>query len=128
MIITVRNEVAKVMFLQVSVCSQWGGGGIPAYLAGGIPGGWYPSMHCRWYPSMPCNRSPGRSAPGGGVSAPGGCLLGGGVWRTSHPKADGYCCRRYASYWKAFLLKSNVTNRVTHYHFYCKLLTDSNKS
>ena len=35
-LITVRNEVAKVMFLQVSVCPQ-GGGGIPACLAGGIP-------------------------------------------------------------------------------------------
>ena len=45
-IITVRNKVAKVMFLQVCVCPQGGG--------------CYPSMHCRWYPSMPCSRSPGR--------------------------------------------------------------------
>ena len=57
-------------------------------------------MHCRWYPSMPCSRSPGGGAipaciAGGipaylaaglqrgalllGVSAPGGCLLLGGV-------------------------------------------------
>ena len=34
-VITVRNEVAKVKFLQVSVCPQ--GGGIPACFAGGIP-------------------------------------------------------------------------------------------
>ena len=43
-IITVLKEVAKVMFLQVSVCPQ---------------GGWYPSVSCRWYRSMPCSRSPG---------------------------------------------------------------------
>ena len=38
-IFTLRNEVAKVMFLQVCVCPQGGGGvgGIPACLAGGIP-------------------------------------------------------------------------------------------
>ena len=44
-IFTVRNEVAKVMFLQVSVMLSTG------ELC-------YPSMHCRWYPSMPCSRSP----------------------------------------------------------------------
>ena len=54
-IITVPNEVAKVMFLQVCVC-PWGGGG-------------YPGMPCRWYPSMPCSRS-----RGGGIPA---CLAGG---------------------------------------------------
>ena len=66
--------------------------------------------------------APGRSAPGGsapgGVSAPGGCLLlrvsapggvclggvGGGVpGGAPSPSPDGYCCRRYASYWNAFL-------------------------
>ena len=36
-IITVRNEVAKVMFLQVCVCPQ--GGGIPGCLATGVRGG-----------------------------------------------------------------------------------------
>ena len=68
---TVRNEVAKVMFLQVSLCPQ---------------GWWYPSMPCRWYPSMPCSRSLGGCLLGRGVSAwrggvclAGGCLLGGGV-------------------------------------------------
>ena len=124
-IFTVRNDVAKVMFLQVCVCPQ--GGSIPACLAGGIPaclvaglqGGCYPSMHCRWYPSMPCNRS-----PGGYLPAPGGLLLGGAcsggclLWGVSAPrgfcfggcgelplKADGYCCGRYASYWNAFLFR-----------------------
>ena len=53
-IFTVRNEVAKVMFLQVCVCPQGRG---------------YPRMPCRWYPSMPCSRS-----PGGAISA---CIAGG---------------------------------------------------
>ena len=36
----------------------------------------------------------GLSAPGWGVSAPGG------LWRPPH---DGYCCGQYISYWNAFL-------------------------
>ena len=89
-IITDRNEVAKVMFLHVSVIL--------------FTGGCYPSMHCRWYPSMPCSRgvpvaggacSRGVPAPGGTCPRgllPGGCslrgdllggglLCGGGGWR-----------------------------------------------
>ena len=54
LVITVRNEVVKVMFLQVSVCPRGGGGD--------------QSMPCRWYPSMPCSRS-----WGGGIPA---CLAG----------------------------------------------------
>ena len=54
-IITVRNEVAKVMFLQVSVHR---GGGVCSWGAGpgGVPGrrSWYPSMH--WV------RPPGRDS------------------------------------------------------------------
>ena len=84
-LVTVRNEVAKVMFLHVSVIL--------------FTGGCYPSMHCRWYPSMPCNRGcaipaciaggiPACLAVGGAIPAclaaggllPGGCLLW-GVWR-----------------------------------------------
>ena len=75
----------------------------------------YPSMHCRWYPSMPCSRG-GLLREGvcsRGVCSQGGCLLRGGAcsggrsapgggWRPL-PKADGYCCGRYASYWNAFL-------------------------
>ena len=85
LLITVRNEVAKVMFLHVSVILSTGRWGC------------YPSMRCRWYPSMPCSRggcSRGMPAPEGGVCS-------GGV--ETPPKADGYCCRRYASYWNAFL-------------------------
>ena len=48
---------------------------------------------------MPCSRgvcSQGGSAPGGGACS-------GGVCVETPPKADGYCCGRYASYWNAFL-------------------------
>ena len=69
-IFTVRNEIAKVMFLQVSVCPR---------------GWWCPSKPCRWYPSMPCSRSPG----GGAIPA---CIAGGipaclavGLWGGAIP-------------------------------------------
>ena len=75
-IITVRNEVAKVMFLQMSVCPR------------GVV-----SQHALQV-VFQHSRSPG------GCLLRGGCLLGGGV------PADGYCCGRYASYWNAFLLLS----------------------
>ena len=85
-IITVHKEVAKVMFLHVSVILFTGGSGIPACIAGGIPACLAAGSAC----------SGGR---GGGLllggACFGGCLL---------PKADGYCCGRYASYWNAFLL------------------------
>ena len=76
--ITVGNEVAKVMFLHVSVILfTWG---------------WYPCMHCRWYPSMNCNMGcaipaclaggvPSLGGSAGGMPAPGGCLL----WGVPHP-------------------------------------------
>ena len=65
-VITVSNEVAKVMFLHVSVILFTGWG-------------WYPSMHCRWYPSMPCSRGVcyPRMPCSGGVPALGECLLRG---------------------------------------------------
>ena len=95
--ITVRNEVAKVMFLQVCVCPRRGGGG-------------YPSMDCRWYPSMPCSRSLGgrggiqAHTQGGslGRSVQVGCLLGGG-W----PSVVVFCyaLQLWPSGLVAFLLK-----------------------
>ena len=39
---------------------------------------------------------------GGGSWSRGGAWSLGGAWR--RPLRDGYCCRRYASYWNAFLL------------------------
>ena len=62
-LITVRNEVAKVKFLQLCVCPQGGGGGISACLAGGIPACLATGLQ-------------GGSAPWG-VPAMGGLLLGG---------------------------------------------------
>ena len=66
-IFTARNEVAKVMFLPVSVCPRGG---------------------C--YPSMPCNRSPGGACLLGGVCSQGVPALGGGVcsggWRPPPPR------------------------------------------
>ena len=43
------------MFLQLSVCSQggWGGGAIPACIAGGIPACLAAGLQVGWYPSMP---------------------------------------------------------------------------
>ena len=58
-----------------------------------VKGGCYPRMHCRWYPSMPCSRCPGGCLVLGGlllggVPAPRGCLLPGGVW----PSIMAFCC------------------------------------
>ena len=76
-IFTVRNEDAKVMFLQVCVCPQ--GGAIPACIAGGIPaclaaglkgGGGYPSMLCRFPGSQPRGKFRGSVQWGEGVFRP----------------------------------------------------------
>ena len=79
-LVTVRNEVAKVMFLQVSVCLQ---GGIPACLAGGIPACLAAGL--QGYPSMPCSRSPG------GIPA---CLAGGACSHREGVHALGGACSR----------------------------------
>ena len=92
-IITVRNEVAKVMFLHVSVILSTGEGAIPACIAGDIPAclaaGFRGGVACSW----------------GGL-LPGGCLLQGGLLPGGYGeplKANGYCCGWYTSYWNAFL-------------------------
>ena len=74
-LITARKRCCgKVMFLQVSVILFTGGGVV-----------WYPSMHYR---------SPGPRR--GSVPA---CTEA----DNPPPPADGYCCRRCASDWNAFL-------------------------
>ena len=90
---------------------------VQAHTQGGSWGGSGPGPHPRgklrgiWLGGCVCSRGcliPGGSAPGGmptprGVSAPGGSARGRGV-ATPLPR-DGYCCRRYASYWNAFLFQ-----------------------
>ena len=81
-------------------------------------------MHYRWYPSNALQQG---GLLLGGTSSREGCLLRGGACSRGYllpvracsrggacsqgcvcvetpPKADGYCCGRYASYWNAFLL------------------------
>ena len=84
-IFTVRNEVAKVMFLQASVCPQ---GGVSI------------SVHAR-IPLPPGADIPQEQTPPPEQTPP----------RSRHPRSrhppppqrDGHCCGRYASYWNAFL-------------------------
>ena len=116
-IVTVRNEVAKVMFLQASVCPQgWGGGVCLSPCWDTTPPG---TRHTPWSRHPP----PGPDTP---------------PWSRHHPRDDqtppwpdppeqtppwnqtplsrdppspppppptryGHCCGRYASYWNAFL-------------------------
>ena len=92
------------MFLHVSVI-LFTGCGIPACLA--VLQGGVVSQHALQV-SRPTPRGSLRGlAGGGGVSRP--TLEGRGLQATprgglqAHPPADVYCCRRYASYWIAFL-------------------------
>ena len=88
------------MFLHVSVILFTGGGcAIPACIAGSISaclaaGGSAPRV----------GLLPGEVSSQGGACSGWGCLLCGGEGGVeTPPKADGYCCGRYASYWNAFL-------------------------
>ena len=103
------------VFTHVCHSVHGGGGAIPACIADDIPAclaaGGVCSLGGAWSwggsaPGVGCLVSGGAFSGGSalGVPVPGGLLHvgGGGVWRPP-PKADGYCCRRYASYWNAFL-------------------------
>ena len=83
-IFTVRNEVAKVMFLHLSV--HRGEGGLPQSMLG------YHSPP--WQGRHPPSKA-GTHPPGKAGTHPSGM-------ETPQP-ADGYCCGWYASYWNAFL-------------------------
>ena len=93
LIFTIRNEVAKVMFLQVCVCPR------------GVV-----SQHALQVVSQHALQQVSRGMP-----APGGCLFPGGgcVWRRTPRPADDYCCGRYASYWNAFLFHAEVDEICT---------------
>ena len=111
--ITVRNEVAKVMFLQVSVCPQGrcllplGGVWSREVSAPGghlLPGGaWSTGV-----PALGDVCSEGMSDPRReGVSGPRGVVSQHALRQT--PAGDSYCCRWYASYWNAFLFVIEIT-------------------
>ena len=93
-IFTVRNEVAKVMFLHLSVCPQGGCASVHA----GIP--------------PPGADTPWRRHPPAGTDTP----------LEQTPPADGYCCGRFASYWNAFLWISFIENTVQNYKLFLWLL------
>ena len=114
LIFTVRNEVAKDMFLQACVCPHGGGS---ASVHAGIP---HPPEKTppreQTHPpeaDPPGNRHPPRSRhphpqsrhtpqsrPPQGAHTPGSRHPPG----ADTPLRDGHCCGRYASYWNAFLL------------------------
>ena len=102
-VITVRNEVAKVMFYRCVSVHGGGGGGVlvpGGLLPGGylVPGG-VPGP--RGEPGPGWCLIPGVSAPGGmsapgGVSTPGGFVSQHALRQTlpPPPRRDGYCCGR----------------------------------
>ena len=97
-IFTIRNEVAKVMFLHLSVSHSVHNGGLVSHHA------------LRQSPSG--TESPGRRHPSGLDTPPGTDTTPPGsrhhlLPQSRHPPpgGDGYCCGRYASYWNAFLLQ-----------------------
>ena len=105
-IFTVRNEVAKAMFLHLSVILfTAGGGGVPGQVSPRQvhtpreqvhPPGQVP-LQDQVHPLQVPPRTgypPGRNPPQDQVSS-----------RTRYPprSRDSYCCGRYASYWNAFL-------------------------
>ena len=84
---TIRNKLAKVMFLHLFVSHSVHRGVLPQCMMG---------YHTPLGPGTPKSRPPG---PGTPMSPPEQTHpLGPGA-----PRADGYCCGRYASYWNAFL-------------------------
>ena len=113
-VITIRNEVAKVMFLQTSVCPQ---GGVPNQ----VPPGPGTPPGTRYIPLGPGTRS-GPGTPPGTRYTPQDQVhpLGPGI-APSLPRY-GHCCARYASYWNAFLLNDQYmlynVQRIIDYNFW----------
>ena len=89
--ITIRNEVAKVMFLQASVC-PWGGGGVCLSACSDTtpPRADTPERQTPPQKQTP----PGSRHPPGKQTPP---------EQTPPPPRYGHCCGWYASYWNAFL-------------------------
>ena len=126
-IITVRNEVAKVMFLHVCVCPQWGDlgrcpppgirctpqdqvhpPGLGAPPGPGTPPGTRYTPRDQVHPPGPGTPPRDQVHPLGPGTPPG--------TRYTTP-ADGYYCERYASYWNEFLLQMCITDYITYCSF-----------
>ena len=94
-LVTVRNEVANVMFLHVSVILSTGG---------------LPQCMLRYHPprSSPprCRHPPQEQTPPEADTPPSRQPP-----PSRHPYQDGYCCGRYASYWNAFLCNRNLRRK-----------------
>ena len=103
--VTVRNEVAKVMFLHVSVCPQggstWAGTPLTRYTPT-TPSGTRYNPRDQVYPPDQVHPPPSetRYTPLGPGTPPG----------TSTTQGDGYCCGRYASYGNTFLFTNVFTS------------------
>ena len=104
-LVTFRNEVAKVMFLQVCVC-PWGG--LPQCMLRYRPEQAPPPRDQGGLPQ--CMQAPPRSrhSPEQAPPSAGTPLEQAPPWDQTPPDktppADSYCCGWYASYWNAFLL------------------------
>ena len=118
-IFTVRNEVAKVMFLHVCVCPRG------EYL-GRYPPGTRCTPRTKYTPQdqvhptgpgtpptpwdqVPPSRDQVHYPPGPGTPLGPGTTPRDQVHHPPdqvHPPEDGYCCGRYASYWNAFLFEN----------------------
>ena len=110
-LVTIHNEVAKVMFLHVCVCPQWGGEWeyLDRYPLGTryTPPGPGTPPRTRYIPLGPGTPPGTRYTPRDQVHPPDQVHLPGpgtppGT-RYTPPPGDGYCSGRYASYWNAFL-------------------------
>ena len=116
-IITIRNEVVKVMFLQVSVCPQGGRGCPPQCMVGyTLPGADTPqSRHPLEQKAPQEQTTPQEQTPPQKQTAPQSRhphpprADTPGNRCTPHPGSrhppprDGHCCGRYTSYWNALL-------------------------
>ena len=99
-IVTVRNKVAKVTFLQASVCPQgWGGGVCLSACWDTTPRNRHPSGA-----DTPRSRHPPEQTLPWELTPPGTDTPQSRTPGSRHtPGRDGHCCRRYTSYWNAFL-------------------------
>ena len=118
----------NVFYTCLSFCPR-GGGGVSASVHAGThplwkqpPGSTTPSpgRHPLGRPLLATHPTHGQTPPG--QISPLGQTFS---WADTPPPADGYCSRRYASYWNAFLFlwaKASDFNRNLNWrHFFCRI-------